>query len=164
MVMKLNRIVLLILVLIFSTSCKSKNERQIEVITMNQTRPINELKKLVLTKGDTLAYDELEIAFLHEKYREEYLIYSIIMADKYNYPRAYFQVYHCLTSAFENHNGVIDEATKKMALNYLQKGVDLGECQSTKKLGELYMTGKYVLKDTVLGKKLEEKSRKVCGF
>ena len=31
-------------------------------------------------------------------------------------------------------------------------------------MGELYLKGKYVPKDTILGKKLEEEGRKLCGF
>jgi len=155
---------MLVLIFIISISCKSKKDRHVEVITMNQTRPINELKELVLTKGDTVAYDELATAFMNEKYPEEYLIYSIIMADKYNYSPAYFQVYYCLTSTFEHHVVPIDIKTKNLALKYLKKGVDLNESQAIRFLSELYMTGKYVSKDTILGKRLEEKFDKLGGF
>ena len=156
---------LLIVILLCSLSCKQKGKHYGErVITMNQTRPINELKELVLSKGDTTAYDELEIAFLNEKYKEEYLIYSIVMADRYNYHRAYFEVYYCLTSIFEYKAGVIDEETKMLAIKYLKRGADLKDCNSTKELSNLYLDGKYVSKDTILGKKLEEEGRKLCGF
>ncbi|MGE5436665.1 MAG: hypothetical protein ACM3O3_05505 [Syntrophothermus sp.] len=155
---------ILLLIAIVFVSCKQKRERAIEVITMNNTRPINELKELVLLKGDTVAYDELETAFMNEKYKEEYLIYSMIMANKYNYPRAYFQVYYCLVSIYEHHLGTIDLETKTLALKYLRRGVELKECQSTKELGNLYLDGKYVPKDTILGRKLEEEGRKLCGF
>jgi len=155
---------MMVLIFFISISCKSKKDRHVEVITMNQTRPINELKELVLTKGDTVAYDELDIAFMNQKYREEYLLYSIIMADKYNYPRAYFQVYYCLTSAFEHHVGPIDIKTKDLALKYLKKGVDMNESASIMCLSELYMTGKYILKDTIMGKLLEKKFDKQGGY
>lgn len=156
-------LILIVIVICFS-SCKQRKEHQTKVITMNNTRPINELKELVLLKGDTAAYDELETAFLTEKYQEEYLIYSIVMADKYNYPPAYFRVYYCLTSVFENHDGVIDKETQTLAIKYLKRGVDLKECNSTKELGDLYLKGKYIPKDTILGKKLKKEGRKLCGF
>jgi len=42
--------------------------------------------------------------------------------------------------------------------------VELNDPESTKYLGDLYLEGRYVPKDTILGKKLEEKGRKLCGF
>jgi len=90
-------IYVLVFISIFSISCQQKKNQAVEVITMNNTRPINELKELVLLKGDTMAYVELKTAYLNEKYKEEYLLYSIIMADKYNYPSAYYQVYDCIS-------------------------------------------------------------------
>lgn len=157
-------IYILSLIAICFFSCKQKTEKPIEVITMNHTRSIDTLKELVLSKGDTIAYNELHTAFMNEKYLEEYLLYSIIMANKYNYPPAYYQVYDCLTSIYEHHSIEIDEKTKALAITYLKRGVYLNECQSTKELGDLYLEGKYVPKDTILGKKLEEKGRKLCGF
>lgn len=158
----MKQIYVLVFILIFLISCQSKKQ-PVEVITMNNTRPMSELKELVL-KGDTLAYDELQTAYLDEKYKEEYLLYSIVMADKYNYPPAYFQVYNCLTGVFESGKVIIDKKTIDLALKYLEKGVELNECQATKELGELYLEGKYVPKDTILGKKLSEKGRELCGF
>jgi len=162
--MNMKPIYVLVFISIFSISCQQKKNQAVEVITMNNTRPINELKELVLLKGDTMAYVELKTAYLNEKYKEEYLLYSIIMADKYNYPSAYYQVYDCLTSVFERQGRTIDKDTKALALKYLNKGVDLNECQATKELGKLYLEGKYIPKDTILGKKLSVKGRKICGF
>jgi TPR repeat protein len=144
--------------------CKQKEEGGIEVTTMNHTRPINELKELVLTKGDTVAYDELAIAFLNEQFCEEYLVYSIFMANKYNYPYAYFQVYHCLTFDLKYHAKSLDEETIDLAIKYLKRGVELREYQAMVTLGNLYLEGKYVAKDTLLGKKLGEEGRRLRGF
>ncbi len=133
-----------------------------EVVSLNDTRPIDELKKLVLSKGDTLAYKELRIAYFNvEYYEQEYLIYSIIMADKYKFPRAYYYVYLSLTSIFERYHyaGKIDEKTRVLAIKYLKEGVELNDKQSTNELSKLYEEGKYVPKDTVLSKKLLEKEK-----
>ncbi|WP_321439036.1 hypothetical protein [uncultured Bacteroides sp.] len=131
------------------------------VTTGNSTRPIEKLKSLVLLKGDTIAYNELNIAYLEEEYEEEYLTYSLFMANKYNYPPAYFYVYHCLTSIYENHRtGKIDKETKSLALKYLSKGVELGDINSILQMSELYINGKYVHKDINLGKKLLKRIQK----
>jgi len=156
--------ILLLIIAVSSISCQHKKNQHVEVITMNNTRPIKELKELVLLKGDTVAYDELAIAYLTDKYNEEYLLYSIFMANKYNYHRAYFQVYNCLTSIYEHHSVEIDDITKALAIEYLRKGVELNDPESTKYLADLYLEGKYVPKDTILGKKLEQKGRELCGF
>jgi len=140
----------------------SKKQVLIKSVSMNNTRPIKELKKLVLSKGDTIAYKELRIAYLNvDYYEEEFLLYSIIMADKYNFPKAYYYVYRSLTSIFEFHQytGKIDEKTKMLALKYLKKGVELNDSESTHVLSELYLEGKYVPQDTILGKKLAEKEK-----
>jgi hypothetical protein len=153
-------IILLMLILVCSFSCNSKKEQRVDVITMNNTRPIDELKKLVLLKGDTAAYNELATAYLNEKYGEEYLIYSLVMANKYKYPRAYHEVYFCLTSAFNHGNGEIDEDTKAIAIKYLQTGVVLNDPASLMEMGELYLEGKYFPKDTILGNELYERGWK----
>lgn len=141
---------------------RSYKHKSKEFISMNNTRPIEELKKLVISKGDTTAYYELSIAYLNvDYYKQEYLLYSIVMADKYNYPRAYYDVYHGLTSIFERHHyaGKIDEKTKNLAMKFLKGGVELNDKQSTHELSELYLQGKYVPKDTIFGKKLAEKEK-----
>lgn len=124
-----------------------------EMILGHNVRPVEELKELVLL-GDTKAYDELQIAYLKGKYGEECLTYSRIMADKYNYPRAYFHVYYYLTYSHVPHSTKIDRTTIALALKYLKKGVSLRDPESTSVMGALCLEGKYVPKDTVLGKSL----------
>lgn len=131
--------------------------KNMEVVTMNNTRPINELKRLVIQKGDTAAYDELVVATLSEEpYRQEFLLYSIIMANKYKYAPANYYVYNCLSSICELNKSKekIDDRTKDLALDYLERGVALNEYHSLEEMGRLYMDGKYVKKDTLRGKKL----------
>ena len=140
----------------------ANTQELVKSVSMNNMRPIEKLKKLVLSNGDTIAYSELRIEYLEvHYYEEEFLLYSIIMADKYNYPQAYYYVYECLTSIFERHHyaGKIDEKTKELALKYLREGVELNDKQSTHELSELYLQGKYVPKDTIFGKKLAEKEK-----
>jgi len=148
----------ILFVSIITLSCTKKVDQKSEVITINNTRPINELKDLVLKKGDTIAYDELGTAFLNEKHEEEYLVYSLIMANKYKYKSAYYYVYDCLLLPFDRDKIEVDEKTKALALEYLLKGVELNEHQAMSALGDLYMTGTYVPKDTLKGQSLIHKS------
>ena len=131
---------------------------------MNDTRPIKELKELVLSKGDTVAYDELSIAYLNEEFGEEYLLYSLVMANKYHYPHAYYHVFACLISVYENNNIAIDNETVELAICYIKKGAELKEGNSLAFLSDLYNEGKYVDRDTILGNKLAKEAHKIRGF
>lgn len=118
------------------------------------------LKVLVLSKGDIQAYNALRIRYLDvHHYEEEFLIYSIIMANKYNCPIAYYYTYRNLVSIFERYNntGRIDENTRELALTYLKKGAEMGETNCVSTLSDLYQVGKYLKRDTVQGQFWERK-------
>ncbi|MCK9311586.1 MAG: hypothetical protein M0P26_04820 [Bacteroidales bacterium] len=145
---------------------RSEREKEIKLLmtakSMNDFGPsIEELKKNVLTKGDTLAYEELSIRYFNVNYSKgEFLFYSIIMANKYCYPPAFFNVYRCLTEIFEHNNkvGSIDEKTKELALKYLKEGANLNEYNALNTLSTLYLNGVYVPKDTMLGNILAKRA------
>jgi TPR repeat protein len=144
------------------TTNVEREEESIEVHG-NSTRPISVLKPLVLN-GDYGAYEELFIAYL-DIGDELFLPYALLMANKYYYPPAYNHVFHCLTSIYQDYDiskslSKLDAQTRKMALDYLKKGARLDEKNSLWKLGQLYMKGIYVEKDTVLGNQLLEKAFK----
>jgi TPR repeat protein len=70
-------------------------------------------------------------------------------------------VFNYLTSFYENHNiGVFDEKTKVLAMKFLKKGAKLNDSESIKKLGDLYMKGLYLKKDTLIGKALLYRAKK----
>ena len=127
------------------------------------TLPKEELIPLV-KQGDINAYDELRIYFSCKENPEELLPYALLMANKYNDTRAYFDVYYCFWYMFpETTDNLclldsLDSTTKNIALEYLQKGAELGEINSQQHLGSYYFEGKYFEKDTVLGKKLIDRS------
>ena len=79
---------------------------------------MDSLNYLVLTKGDTLAYNELKgIHYIGEQKFTGFLYYALIMSNKYNYEVASFDVYDILTTDKE----FLDDKTKKMAKDYLEK-------------------------------------------
>jgi TPR repeat protein len=128
------------------------------------SKPREELERLVLT-GDINSYEELHIAYLD--FNEPSLLpYALLMANKYDYTMAYYDVYDCLTMLYWN--GVsssisldsLDKQTRAMALKYLKKAADKGDINALRELGKLYLEGKHVKKDTILGNQLLEKYRK----
>jgi len=107
-------------------SC-SRNEKKPEIIDSNSgiffreqahdKKLVDSLTNLVLNKGDTLAYHELKTIYYIGEGPTSYFYYAIIMANKYNYKQASYDVYNILTSNTE----ILDDKTKEMANEYLLK-------------------------------------------
>ena len=103
---------------------------------MNEpTRSEKELKKLILYNGDEDAYDELDIAYLDHSFQEEFLLYALIMANKYDYPQAYFDVFYCLTGIYGDITK-IDVKTAALAIEYLLQANEKGHHQANKMVQE----------------------------
>lgn len=88
------------------------------------------LTNSVIKFGDTNAYSSLNVYFMDEPYQEEFLFYALIMANKYQYPQAYYDVYFNLTILFTSDMNQIDEETAKMAINYLLMAAESGHHQA----------------------------------
>lgn len=119
--------------------------------------------KEALIKGDTNAYQNLNDYYMD--YPIEGILYTaLIMANKYEYHLAYLNVYEALTSQ-DHKKGVselenLDKETRKMALNYLEKGAQKGNKECKYILGKHYIEGKYLKKDIKLGNQLILESKK----
>lgn len=96
--------------------------------------PDSELEKSVMEKGDTSAYYDLFVSYLDYS-PEKFLPYALIMANKYNYPQAYYDVYDRLWYLYGNPD-LLDVATKKFALEYLEKAAQKGHAQARQTLEE----------------------------
>lgn len=112
---------------------------------------IPELENAVREKGDTLAYKRLVTFYVSS---EKLLPFSMIMADKYNYPLANFLVYSDLFNVVYPKKK--DKATLEKAIKYLHRAAKQEEYNACMKLGFYYFKGEYVKKDTILGKKYME--------
>jgi TPR repeat protein len=112
-----------------------------------QDRPDSVLKDLALNHGDTVAYDQLYISYL-DLPPGHFLPIAEEMAIKYNYPQAYYDVYIELSCDSCNEKSI----TK--AIKYLKIAFEKGHFQAISTLGEIYYEGKYLPKDTILGRRL----------
>ncbi len=119
------------IVLLTIASCKDGDGS----FSMNTpSRPIAELKIRALNFGDTIAYEQLSIAYLDEAPGKFYPIASK-MADKYAYPNAYFDAYLALLDSNQIFNPessleLLDQKIRSTALLYLFKGAQKGHSQS----------------------------------
>ncbi|MCD0465081.1 hypothetical protein [Flavobacterium sp. ENC] len=83
---------------------------------MNNLVLMDSLSKRVIEYGDTKAYFEIQSIYnIAEQKRTSALYYALIMANKYNYNQAYYDVYEILNST------KADNKTKEMANEYLKK-------------------------------------------
>ena len=101
---------------------------------------IDTLKDLVL-KGDSSAYLRLRYAYIDIRYyQEEFLLYSLIMANKFNVSYAYYFVYSDWTSIYKFYfpDEKIDEKAKNITINYLKRGAELKNLSSIERLKNIY--------------------------
>ncbi len=124
------------LTLLLLTACsnhelKKDASQRVQEWSMNEPSiPISELTELVIKKGDTSAYQELDIAYMDTRHGEFYKI-AKLMADTYDFPQAYYDVYIQLLKPTANPETTInlDSCSKEErseAIKYLKKAFEKG--------------------------------------
>jgi hypothetical protein len=130
-------------------SCSNKNSKEevtITVKSMNQPeRPISVLRDLVISKGDIGAYEELCIAYMDFEHGDFYEI-AKIMADKYDYPAAYYEVYIQILKPTQRAGVTINldscsNEERLEAINYLKMAYEKGHKPSGDELEYLKKEG-----------------------
>jgi len=121
---------------------------------MNDTGiPIYNLKRDALGKGDIGAYQNLSTEYLDYS-TEEFLPIALEMANRHNYPVAYFDVYFTLTrieNLHEDSNSIEDwenwnPKMKRLAFEYLLAGAELKHEQSIEILQDYFLKNKRLSK------------------
>ena len=113
------------------------------------------LRKEIVNNGSLDAYQKLSIYLMQFEIRKGLLPYSLVMSDKYHYPKAYFDVFSIYVR--DIYPKTKDKADLENGLKYLYKAIDLEESNALSTLGYMYLKGEYVEKDSVLAKKYFEK-------
>ena len=127
--------------------------------SMNEPeRPMKELEDLALNKGDINAYEELFIAYMDSE-DGAFFPFAEQMALKYEYPQAYFDAYMLFLDSIDFYRTTLssdscDKERIDKAIRYLKLAYEKGHEQAIDELGNLYMEGKFIKQDTILGKKL----------
>lgn len=81
------------------------------------------LKKAIKSKGDTIAFIELEEIYFNSRHGEEFLYYAIFMANAYNYGGGYMAVYRILRTGYGEEKYKFND---RLANYYLLKAYELG--------------------------------------
>lgn len=123
--------IFLTLTLLFLNSCENTNDdgslkSQVNAFFADKTR-VNEIRDNAINKGDSSSYYEIHRNYFFDGREQEMLYISMIMANKYNMPQAYFDVY----SELSHRNGGyplmdLDERTRTLALYYLALSKEKG--------------------------------------
>lgn len=123
---------LLLSLLAIACSTKKGIRAEDEAVTPGHYGVTSKSKKLVVEQGDVVAYEALQIAYSETLFPEEFLGYAMLMANKYEYPQAYYDVYEYLTGAgfYRDDIEEIDNNTANAAMAYLLKAYELGHHQA----------------------------------
>ncbi|MFR0677967.1 hypothetical protein [Dysgonomonas mossii] len=79
-----------------------------------------------LNENDEFAYSEVRAHYFSEERLQDFCYYAIKMANKYDYPDAYYDVFVTLTLTENKPIDSLDNKTKCLALYYLLKAKELG--------------------------------------
>jgi hypothetical protein len=115
-------------IILISCSCKNDEE---EVCLSYHSHPDSYIKdaECILTRGDTALYDSFFDTYADDGAVDMMLPFAMIMANKFDYNKAYYDVYYILTNLyfnFELYNFDIDSTTQAMAKEYYTKAIEKG--------------------------------------
>ena len=92
-----------------------------------------------IERGDTIAYNEGFSGLRYTWPTHAFLIYSLKMANKYDYPKAYYDVYFLLSqSNTGEYLTDMDNKTRDLALYYLLKSYEKGYSYAEKELIKVF--------------------------
>lgn len=157
MVLNINKIVIYCFFIISQISCVQRNTQnkvtskgfndssglihKKDTITMNGASQLEiaKLKSDIMDKGDTNSYKRLRIVMLDYP-AENFIFWSMCMANKYNYPPAYLHFYYSILDAYKL-KGVnfkeIDRNTQILMKQYLKIAANKGVEGAKEILSEL---------------------------
>ena len=104
----------------------------------NSQYSIEELKRKVWVKGDIDSYSKLQGAY-REMPPEDFLFWAMYMANKYDYPKAYEDVYYSIEESYSPDSAIfkMDEKTRAFALYYLKLAAQKNDTSASNKIKEL---------------------------
>nr|WP_162989041.1 hypothetical protein [Pedobacter schmidteae] len=153
--MKTLSFILICLMLILLVSCNNKKQRQFvpEIPThtkLNKEETIKLWKKAI-DEGDFKAYANISNAYLMNTQIYELYYYSLIMANKYKCPQAYYHLFIIMNDKVSIDGLKLysnDEATRNMSLYYLLRAKELGYTQAQFEIDDIFGKGKSVPKSS----------------
>jgi len=106
----------------FSSCIKSKNTECVDKYNIQ----INQYKDNVIM-GDTVSYCKLTKLLKEQNRIPELYSYSLIMANQYHFPRAYYDVYLCLINAYDMDINNMDSILIHFVKTQIEMGAKLND-------------------------------------
>lgn len=145
----------IIIIITFLCSCNNQEKNERSISSRAHSSVDEKLIEEIICQGHTESYHILLDDYNDNSRYEEILAYALIMANKYDYPQAYFDVFDILTS-IPNRNALIcaskecleegfyclDDKTKQMAIDYFKQAVYKGNPTASERLLNSYDKGK----------------------
>ncbi len=139
----------LLILMFFVIACNNKKDINLNEFNANEnvsthsiynkeyqdSNRIEELKKAIQIKGDTIAFLKLKEIYFNSGHRDEFLYTAIFMSNAYKYSEAYFTVYSILKTDYGKEKYKIND---KLANYYLLKAYESGNKSATFVLKERF--------------------------
>lgn len=131
----MKRVSIYFLITIVFIACNSKNEKIIETpieqfSATNDKDLVYRLLAEAINQGNTKSYREVAELYFRDGLYTDFYFYSILMASKYNYSRAYFDSYIIMSRKGRKVNGIElcsdNNNSRKLANYFLLKSYELG--------------------------------------
>lgn len=141
----MKRIFVFLVLLAFFFSCNQPKNSNVPSLSSNESDTIStpgrndDLEKRIgkqgiykmiddaIDNGNRGAYNRVSNYFIMNQREEEFLFPAMIMANRNNYPDAYFDVYYILAAIrYDKDLERMDSTTRNMALFYLLKSYEMG--------------------------------------
>jgi hypothetical protein len=154
-------------------SCNHSNTNNPVVLSPNSyfTKEYEQIRKIVYY-GDTIAYQKMFDDFDDNFRIPEFLSYSLIMANKYDFTQAYYDVFYILTMLPQINEYecdtisfyCLDEKTRNFALEYFSLAINKGSIIASKQLlSEFCENQSFPIKELYFNKELIKKAKQNIG-
>jgi len=164
------KILILVSFLIVLSCNKNKKTNETEAFCFSpnsHSTQEEEWIKKILCYGDTLAYQTMFDYYSDDSHLDEFLGYSVIMANKYDYPQAYYDVFNILMmfTNFEEYSDdfvfyCLDNKTQQMALTFFREAIYKGNIYASERLLNEFDKGKsFAIEDLYLDRNLIDKAK-----
>jgi len=108
-------------------SPRKEQARSLSKTTSSKDKSFVDLKESVVYKGDTTSFKLLKEQFQGTAYPYELLYYAIVMANKYDYVPANYDVYTCVQQLVDKAHLEFNERTWMFVSPFLEKGAKAGD-------------------------------------
>jgi len=136
------------ILVIFLYACNSKNQDSFNKKTLQKNDAItngketDSLLRKAINDGNIVCYKKAASIYFNENRYNELYFYAMLMANKHNYSRAYYDLYIIINRKGQKINDIQmysdDDFTHKLSIYFLLKSYELGLKEARSNLEEVF--------------------------